>query len=520
MKNDIGSLILAAKKAAVPIVAIETVDPAQTIRATAKGIVNGKADEAPMFIQWDCNLGLRPFGTGDPANKAQQVIEAMADGMDPAMAFGDPAAMLSACLKLPPKTVIYMHNAHRVLSEHNVAQGIWNLRDKFKTTKSMLIMLGPGFDIPLQLQQDIVILDEDLPTREEIRSICDNILKAANKALKKKERPQFELNEKQKEKIADTLIGLSAFASEQQFAMCLEPNTEPPSVDMDQLWRRKQKQVSMTPGLSIERPPLTFNDIRGCSQIIKFGGQIMEGELPPTCIWLFDEIEKGMAGVKGDTSGTSQDQLGVLLTIMQDWGITGWIEIGPPGAAKTYFPQCLAGHYGIPFGKVDLGAMKGSLVGQSEAQIRQAMKVANAISDGRGLFVATCNSITSLPPELRRRFTLGTWFFGLPSTEQLLMILELYITKMQLKKDQCDLMPDKVSGWTGAEIKACCDISRRTGIKLSEAAEYIVPVSVAAQDTIENLYNLANNRFLNADAPGVWKRPVKAAVPVDREIDL
>ncbi|MGB7590439.1 MAG: hypothetical protein WBO19_04275, partial [Terriglobia bacterium] len=42
----------------------------------------------------------------------------------------------------------------------------------------------------------------------------------------------------------------------------------------------------------------------------------------------------------------------------------------------------------------------------------------DAVSQGRMLFIATCNSIASLPPELRRRFTLGTFFFDLPTVDE------------------------------------------------------------------------------------------------------
>jgi len=53
--------------------------------------------------------------------------------------------------------------------------------------------------------------------------------------------------------------------------------------------------------------------------------------------------------------------------------------------------------------------MKGSLVGESERRLRAALSVVDAVSQGQALFIATCNSIGALPPELRRRFTLGTF---------------------------------------------------------------------------------------------------------------
>jgi len=496
MKTDIGSLAKSAKRAAVPVIAIETVDPAQTIKACLKTLVNGN----PVgMIEWDCNRGLFAF----QEDKNSMGIIKNEIGQDQEYPMTDPGQMTNALLKMNTPSIVFMHSAHRFLEAPSVAQGIWNLRDKFKTSGSMLVMLGPIYQIPLQLQQDIVLLTEELPDRDEILSITKKVIRDANKALEKKERPKIEVTEEQAGRYADTLTGLSAFAVEQQFSMSIDPGN-PPSVDEEQLWQRKRKQVSMTGGLSIEKPKVSLADLRGCAQIVKFGSQLMRGQKPPTCIWLLDEVEKGLAGIAGDTSGTAQDQLGVLLIEMQDYGLTGWMEVGPPGAAKTYFPQCLAGEFKIPFGRLDLGAMKGSLVGQSEAQIRQAMKVARAISDGRGIFVATCNNITNIPPELRRRFTLGTWFFPLPSIEEVMMMWELYIGKYELKKKQ--KLP-VCAGWTGAEVKACCDIAWRTGITLEEASEYIVPVSRAAKGTIEKLYDMADGTFLDANRAGVFEKP-------------
>jgi hypothetical protein len=45
---------------------------------------------------------------------------------------------------------------------------------------------------------------------------------------------------------------------------------------------------------------------------------------------------------------------------------------------------------------------------------------------GRSLWIATCNSIASLPPELRRRLALGTFFFDLPASDERQHIWNIY----------------------------------------------------------------------------------------------
>ena len=175
------------------------------------------------------------------------------------------------------------------------------------------------------------------------------------------------------------------------------------------------------------------------------------------------------------------------------------IFIGPAGAAKSTVAKAAGATAGIPTVAFDLSAMQSSLVGSSGERLRAALQVVDAISQGRSLWIATCNSIASLPPELRRRFTLGTFFFDLPSTEERKAIWKIYLKKWNLGGE----LPDD-EGWTGAEIKECCRKARRLKLSLQESAEYIVPVSRSAADQIEALRRQASARFLSASQPGVF----------------
>src|SRR4029077_20427044 len=104
--------------------------------------------------------------------------------------------------------------------------------------------------------------------------------------------------------------------------------------------------------------------------------------------------------------------------------------------------------------------------------------------------IATCNKISSLPPELRRRFTLGTFFVDLPTKAEQAKIWPIWIKRFDLDKGQ-DL--PECEGWTGAEIRACCDVAFRTGKSLKQAASFIVPVFKSAPEAVESLRKLASN---------------------------
>ena len=56
--------------------------------------------------------------------------------------------------------------------------------------------------------------------------------------------------------------------------------------------------------------------------------------------------------------------------------------------------------------------------------------------------------------------------------------------------------------WTGAEIRACCRLAALLDVPLVEAAQNVVPVATTAAESVERLRNWASGRCLNADAPG------------------
>lgn len=188
--------------------------------------------------------------------------------------------------------------------------------------------------------------------------------------------------------------------------------------------------------------------------------------------------------------------------------------VGPHGTSKSAIAKAAGNEGGIPTLLFDLGAVKNSLVGESERQVRQALKIIATISDNAALFIGTCNNIQALSPELRRRFGLGTFFFPLPSREERAAIWQIYLKRYELPEDPGRLVEE---AWTGAEIERCADLAWRFNTTLEEAAENIVPASVSHKAHIETLYNEADGTFLSASDPGPFKKPEPNKPPSKRE---
>jgi hypothetical protein len=160
--------------------------------------------------------------------------------------------------------------------------------------------------------------------------------------------------------------------------------------------------------------------------------------------------------------------------------------------------------------------MKGSLVGQSEQSLRQALKVIRAVSGSEALWFATSNKAAILPPELRRRFTFGLMFFDLPNQEEKEVIWAMYLAQYGITGERPD---DDL--WTGAEIRTCCDLAWRMDCSLTEAAAFISPVAKSAPEQLNELRQQANGRYISASYPGVYKHEASAtATSAGRLISL
>jgi adenylate kinase family enzyme len=398
--------------------------------------------------------------------------------------------------------MLFVHNAAKVAEAAGLPwiQGVWNLRDQFKQDRRTLILLGRDSAVPAELEGDVVTLDEELPSAMELRAI----VRATDKAASEFVSGRPEASDSTVEQAVEAIQGLAAFPAEQAIAMAVRPD----GIDLNHLWEVKRSMIEDTPGLSCWRGGEKFEDIGGLENAKRYCSQLIQGRKRYGAVVFIDEIEKLMAGSTGsDTSGVSQGFLQVLLTYMQDHNVSGMIFVGHPGAGKSMLGKALGSEAGVPTIALDTNAMKSSLVGSSEQRIRSAMKVITAVSNERPLFVATCNAIANLPPELRRRFTAGTFFFDLPTHGEREIIWDHYIEQFNLDADQN--LPNDVN-WTGAEIRSCCQGAWERNVSLIDASEFVVPVAKADPERIERLRKEAAGRYISASESGTYKMVEKA----------
>jgi SpoVK/Ycf46/Vps4 family AAA+-type ATPase len=185
----------------------------------------------------------------------------------------------------------------------------------------------------------------------------------------------------------------------------------------------------------------------------------------------------------------------------------------------------------------------GSLVGSTEANIRQALKIIDAMSPcvvmvdevekalagvassgstdsgvtarlfgtfltwlndrtSDSYVICTCNDISKLPPEFSRaeRFD-GIFFLDLPGRQQKDAIWDIYLKMFELDAEQARPKDDQ---WTGAEVRAACRLAALLDLPLTAAAQNVVPVAVTAAESVERLRQWASGRCLDAEGGGIY----------------
>lgn len=226
----------------------------------------------------------------------------------------------------------------------------------------------------------------------------------------------------------------------------------------------------------------------------------------------------------------------------------GVLLLGVQGCGKSLAAKAVAGVWGIPLLRFDLGAMYNKYHGETERNLRETLNSAevmapcvlwideiekalsNSDSDNgtskrvlgslltwmaenknKVFIVATANDIEALPPELIRKGRLDEIFFvDLPDMKTRMRIFEIHLRKRGEDPVHFDiaLMAKKAEGFSGAEIEQAvvsalysAHTSQRplTDKDIAVELEMTRPLSIVMKEKIDYLRHWANERTVPAD---------------------
>ena len=239
--------------------------------------------------------------------------------------------------------------------------------------------------------------------------------------------------------------------------------------------------------------------ISGRDIIIREKGQIIKKSLILEIIDFKEKIEEigGLEGLKEWLS--SKAQVFRRLDEAKKFGVDtpkGVLLVGIPGCGKSLAAKASARLFNVPLLRLDIGRLLGKYVGESEHNMRVALKTAESISpcilwideiekafagiDQNGgasditkrLFgqfltwlqekentvfvVATANDITAFPPEFLRKGRFDEVFFiDFPNEEERERIFEIHLEKRGKMSDDINLkeLAEETEGYCGADIE-------------------------------------------------------------------
>ncbi len=239
--------------------------------------------------------------------------------------------------------------------------------------------------------------------------------------------------------------------------------------------------------------------ISGRDIIIKEKGQIIKKSSILEIIDFKEKIEDigGLEGLKEWLK--SKAQVFRRLDEAKKFGVDtpkGVLLVGMPGCGKSLAAKASARLFNVPLLRLDIGRLLGKYVGESEHNMRVALKTAESISpcilwideiekafaginqDGgasditKRLFgqfltwlqekentvfvVATANDITAFPPEFLRKGRFDEVFFiDFPNEEERERIFEIHLEKRGKLTDDIDInkLAKQTDGYCGADIE-------------------------------------------------------------------
>jgi ATP-dependent 26S proteasome regulatory subunit len=414
---------------------------------------------------------------------------------------------IQAILEFPDNTICVLRDFGMYLN-HSTYPGCdivigWldTLRKITASVGQTIIFVGPDLEIPKQLLHDITTIDFNLPDEEQI----NERIQFACSDVKKADGEKFVIDASIVPEVIDACRGMTS----QQV------------VDRVTLSLCKHKDLNADAIHTITREK---------ASIIKASGLLTYTEPPDGGLDIVGGYDALKQHILLDKPCFTQEA--------RDFGIEfpkGILLVGVMGCGKTLLSLAIASELGLPLVSMDVGNLMNKYVGESEHNMREAIKMLESVcplvlqldeveksfggtgdSDGgssRRVFgtfikwlndrqspiyvVATANQIESLPPEFSRKGRFDEIYsLDLPSQKERIEIFNIHLSKRNRKPD--DFVTSELSiitdGYSGADIEQIIKLglkiafSNNTKLKTShliQATSNVIPLSKTEPDRIE-----------------------------------
>jgi SpoVK/Ycf46/Vps4 family AAA+-type ATPase len=318
--------------------------------------------------------------------------------------------------------------------------------------------------VPLELSKDIQVIDYPLPTVEQLEQ---RFLSRVSEMQRRYGEECIRLDDSARKRLMRALCGLTYEEAENVLAKSLANNGILQEDDVAEALAEKRQIIQKDGILEYFDSDKDFDQVGGLELLRD---------------WL-DQRKMAFAGHVVTYEGQE-----IPLPVPK-----GILLIGVPGGGKSLVAKAVARAWGLPLLRLDIGRIFGGIVGQSEENMRRAIRVAESVAptvvwldevekafpkvsgtqdSGVSLrvmntyltwmqekkapvfVVSTGNDISQVPPELTRKGRFDEIFYvGLPDQEARQKIFEIHTRGLPLSAEDHASLAAKSRWFTGAEIE-------------------------------------------------------------------
>lgn len=359
------------------------------------------------------------------------------------------------------QTFIVLKDIHNFLDDPRIIALLKRIsednlyRENYNAT---IFIVSSKVVIPIELENYITVFDIPLPTNKEIVEIINNF----------KESLDLKVDDNILNDIALSFKGLNEFQIKQILNLAYQDGGYIDEDDKYLILQEKEQFIKKSGMLEMVNFKESIDDIGGLENLKDWLYRKSK---------IFSHLDKAI-------------KFGVDIP-------KGIMIIGMPGCGKSLTAKATARLFEIPLVRLDVGRLLGKYVGESEENMRRALKLSEAISpcvlwideiekafsgvgsEGGGsdvttrlfgqfltwmqekentvFIVATANDISRIPPEFLRKGRFDELFFvDLPNAEERRKIMEIHIKKRNKWSRDIDVITliKQTNGYNGADLEA------------------------------------------------------------------
>jgi len=411
--------------------------------------------------------------------------------------------------KTDGRQVFIMKDMHTQLAG-SIPRQIRDMYGLLEGTSKTLLIVSPHIEhggkegIEPTLEKQIAIVDFELPSHTLLKLQVVGAAEAAG----------ITLTNEEMDELATAIQGLTTVEAENAITSCLSATG---SINVPYLLKEKKQVIARSKILEYIDVAPSFLDVGGCDKVKEYF-LLYRTQFTPAA------REFGVEPLKG-----------VLMT-------------GVPGTGKSLLAKAVAATWQIPLLRLDVGKVMAGIVGASEERMRMVIDQAEAVApcvlwideiekslsgtkssgmtDGGTMsrvfstlltameermdgvvVIATANDISSLPPELIRRFN-EVFFVDLPTASERREIFQIHLRKKKRDTKQLlealDPLIKRSDKYTGSEIEKAVHtaiaMAFTTGPReitvddLMKAVEDTKPIFTVMKEKISEIRGWANGR--------------------------